>query len=547
MYLIGSLLDGTQTLLLQGVAIDEVTLVNSLYAVLVYIVFWLGSAILIYLLLASLFISIEKLDMAKLETFFVQHGNNTNLKRIWNKHSCLMYAIILILCWAPYIVYFFPGCITSDMSRQLAIYFGGTELPRNNFFPWLVSMVYGGIYSAGTILDKSGTLGLFLLTILQATIATYIFSTITKWIQKITKSEVLTLLSLLFFCIFPLIPTYIVSINKDSLHALLFAFFTLQLFLHAFSQSHSIPYSVIYRPISLVIVGLLVSLTRNNGIYIVLPALLCAAVLYKRKSLYAAMAAVLALFIGWNVFLLPALHVAPGNKAEACSLPLQIIASQVAHNENLTEKDLADIQKYLLLNPDEIKQLYNPRSADEVKRYAQIQDWSDIVGVTKLAVKLASKNPIGSIGSALNTTHEAWYPTPNSDGTYHYEYYPYITEDDDWTRLASWYSGSSKASERVKQTNMGSTALFLLRNIAPFSYLYTPGVYCWLLMTLAIYAIYKKTLRKSTCCILVPAFMLELVLIAAPVASLRYALPLVLSLPIYLLAFYSITIENTSH
>ena len=128
---------------------------------------------------------------------------------------------------------------------------------------------------------------------------------------------------------------------------------------------------------------------------------------------------------------------------------------------------------------------------------------------------------------------------PGTPGTYWYEDCPYFCNPRDGFSASGWCPSAEALSEKDDSAvNMGlRNMLYVLHSTFPLSSLYTPGSYFVLLVILYGYVLSKRKGRLAAACSMLPLVVLEAVLFAAPCGSVRYALPLVFSLPFALLLF----------
>lgn len=134
---------------------------------------------------------------------------------------------------------------------------------------------------------------------------------------------------LAFLALFPLVPTYTISIGKDGLHAFLLALLCLQTFLFVMARHRTIPNGRIYSPLAIAIVSLLVAFTRNNGIFLVVPPLAVLAIATRDRRIIAVTAAVVIASFAWMRVIIPSLGVQSFGSKEALSIPAQIVGANL--------------------------------------------------------------------------------------------------------------------------------------------------------------------------------------------------------------------------
>ncbi len=448
--------------------------------------------------------------------------------------------LIILIAWLPYIVTYFPGSYSDDTSRQLAQYFHFNGLYPTTHFPYAVAILYGSLFEVGLQFDPSGNMGTFLMFLVQLILMFFVIAQIMIWMRRLCKRRGLVYFAVLFFALLPLFPVYALTIEKDTLHACFVVLFALQLFLGALKQRNTakIQQSFVYHPIAIALVALGVSLTRNDGIFIVTFALILYTLVCKSKKFLAVTLSVFAISALWYGPAIYALGVVREGSNEALSLPVQIIGNAASHDYSLDDETTSVIERSFSRSYAEVGQTYMPRLSDPMKDALTIDQpgYPSTGDVIHASIRVFSRYPLQSLSAAFNTTL-CWYPF--TIGTYYSETgvtFP-TTSIDDWEQ-PGWHPSWSTWTEKADATAGFFQFCQNIRNIPPINIFYSIGMYSWLMLFIFAYALYRKFLVKETCLALSPLFVKELVLFAAPVGSLRYALPLIMSLPIILLLFY---------
>ena len=438
--------------------------------------------------------------------------------------------LILIILWLPYLIVFFPGSLPTDTARQLGQWYGARGVALDNHFPYLTTLIYALIYSCGRYFGSNGVASMVFLTVFQTVCGAYVFSISLKRLENVFHSNI-ALIALLFFGLFPVIPTYVLSISKDYLHALAVLYFCVCLLLFYRQDSAAEQKLSIKSRIEIVISSILVLLTRNNGFVIVFIGLIALIAFSESKRFKLLLFSLnVIFFLLWNSFLLPIFGVLPTESGEMLSIPVQIVG-RVYQSEREVPKDLdAQIRSFFDSDDFDIKKAYNPLISDPLKGHLKFDDEHSPIDFVVLSLRLGCLYPCTSLSGALCTTFAYWYPF--TQGTYWMEDAPYYSWDQ-WSLIdAGWFDGYSWSQEWNDKHVIDSAALndFHLNGVV--SILYKPGFYCWLyLVLICLSSIYKKY-QREVAIFCVPMFSLLLSLVAGPCASLRYTLPFIFSLPI---------------
>lgn len=450
--------------------------------------------------------------------------------------------LILTICWLPYIVAWFPGAITSDQSNQLAQFFGFGGIPLTDRFPYLAGVVFSGLYKLGLLFDSSGICGIFFMTLLQMGIALFVCVTIIRWIQYLSRSRYVIVFSVVFFALFPLVPVYVVSIGKDGIHAFLLALYCLQIFLNLESRRRQLPASRLYSPWAIVATALLISFTRNNGIYLVMPPLVVMLLFTRSREFLIATASVLFLCAVWMRVLVPSFGVASFGSREVLSIPAQIVGANLAAGNGMDDGTKAVLEESYSASLDVVGARYVPEISDPSKGLLVVgeQGRTSTAEYCRAALVLVREHPFTSLVAICKTTMSMY---PATYGTYWDEDCPYYCSPDDGYAAPGWCPSAMALTEKGGSAvnSVFRDLLHVIHRVFPLSILYTPGTYFILLVLLYGYVLAKGAGRLSVLCATLPLVMLEAVLFAAPCGSVRYALPLIFSLPFLLLLFETIS------
>ncbi len=442
----------------------------------------------------------------------------------------------IALCWLPYLIVFFPGSMPTDTARQLAQWFGTGGVPLSNHFPYLTTVLYGAVYSLGNAVEGTGTGGMLALTVLQYALGLVAFGLVLLALRKVAAPKWLLVASTVFVALLPIIPTYVVSISKDYLHALCVAVFCAQLLLLVLSRKGGKNPGRLAQWWAIALVALLVCLTRNNGVVVAGVGLLAAAIALRSLKGGACLVAVMAAFLCWNSAVLPACNVQPTEPREALSIPAQVVARSYAMGYEPAASDAAVLAECTSGNLQDLATLYNPRISDPAKGVV-VAEKSQVAQYVGAALDVAAAHPGSALAAALGTTYGFWYP--GCLGTYWAEDIPYYS-DDPWSLIDSgWFAGAGWAGEWNAAHSLQCKVLHGVHLLIPgVSHLYRPGTYCWLALFVLAFALQFKVNRKAAAVVLLPLLGLFATLVAGPCASLRYTLPFIFSLPVVLAALF---------
>lgn len=442
----------------------------------------------------------------------------------------------IALCWLPYLIVFFPGSMPTDTARQLGQWFGTGGVPLDNHFPYLTTVLYGTVYSAGNAIEGSGIGGMFALTVLQYVFGLVAFGAVLLVLRKVLAPKWLQIAGTLFVALFPIIPTYVVSISKDYLHALCVAVFCAQLLFLVISTRNGSRSGKLASWWAIGLLALLVCLTRNNGVVVAGVGLLAAAIALRSLKGAGCLVAVLVAFLCWNSVVLQACNVQPTEPREALSIPAQVVARSYAMGYEPSASDAAVLVECTSCNLHDLAALYNPRISDPAKSVVAA-DKTQVLQYVGASLGVAVAHPGNALAAALNTTYGFWYP--GCLGTYWAEDIPYYS-DDPWSLIDSgWFAGADWADEWNNAHKLQCKVLHAIHLLIPgVSHLYRPGTYCWFILFVLAFALQFKANRKAAAVVLLPLLGLFATLVAGPCTSLRYTLPFIFSLPVMLAVLF---------
>lgn len=443
---------------------------------------------------------------------------------LFDSHPFLFPWAIILLCWLPYLLAFYPGCPNWDAFGQLKQIFGIWEM--NHHHPLLPTALMGGCMQLGRFFG-SDNLGIFFYTLLQTLAFSASLAFSIWYMTKIKTPDWLRGLSLLFFAVFPLFPGYAQWVVKDTLFVACMVIYTVFL-----AETLRRPVNILQRPLRLLcffLSTILVCLLRNNGIFIILlslPLLLLAVPTKTGKCRVLCLTlATAAVFGGYMKILLPALQIPNGSIAETLSIPFQQTARYGReHPEDITPEEQAVIQK--IFNGADIYTDYNPEISDPVKnQFNKASAQEDLEAYFQVWFQQLLRHPSTYLQATLHNIYGYFYPdiemweyggrgfgtvsATDTDGDFHF-YNP------------GQLAGARKILE-------GWTDLW--RDIPGIGAFYRIGTYTWLLAIMLAYLISRK---KGRCLVLLlPGIVVILVCMASPVNRyVRYFLPVIAAMPV---------------
>ncbi len=468
----------------------------------------------------------HKLDLSKIKIPSIL----TKFSNYYEKHPYKTTVFIILICWLPYIISFYPAILSPDPSNQIKQYFGmpthyieGVKLIDENVVitnhhPVFHTAILGGFAKIGYFLD-SINIGLLMFSIFQIFLVISAITYLLVYLKKLNVPFIFRLVTIAVFALVPVFPLYAMSSVKDTFFGALLVFYLIEL--------HKLLTKTDYKLINYIILGLLIlfmMLVRNNGIYMILFSfpILIFILKDKRKALLLVLFLSVFTYEAHNKILLPSLHITSGSIRETLSIPFQQTARYVKYYaDDLTKKEKKTIDK--ILNYDTLASRYKPNISDPVKNEFNKNTTSkDLIAYFKVWFKCFFRHPGVYFDATINTVYGYFYPN-TSNWYIYYSYDERLPE----SGLDYHYNNLGIVRNALSSYGVAYPYIPLLGSIVNI------GFVVWIYLYLLCMFIVEH--KKSLITLLMPALSLVLILVAGPVNTyFRYIFPIVLSLPLIL-------------
>lgn len=444
----------------------------------------------------------------------------------WHKNIGVISFCAVFICWLPWIIMNYPGSIGNDAKYQLRQYFGINEFTAHH--PPLSTWIMGTLaYIGREVMDIN--FGIFLYVFLQTVFGALISAISIKKLSQLGVGLKYCMLAILFFCL-PLWGGAVQFYNKDFLYTEVVCLFCICIMEIVKTGLCTIKNAVI-----VVIVGILASLLRNNGIYTVIPTILVLAVWLKnidRKRMWGAVCATLIIYYGIVKIAYPLAGITPGSIREMLSIPFMQTARYVCtYGDEVTEYEKEVIDSVLdyeaLVN-------YNPKHADPVKDTYK-NDNSKLPEYFKVWFKMFLKHPGNYVEAFLNKGADYMAPVDASSSGQLILVY---RTDDFSSKMGITHPFGHRFIDLLTETGK------FFMEFPPFELLYMAGTYTWVLSVCILLLARKKIYHGII--LFIPGIMNVLICIASPTWDIRYALPLMAVIPLYVgWTWYMVKIHRT--
>lgn len=442
------------------------------------------------------------------------------------KHYFLFSFIVISIFWVLYVLCHLPGSVPYDGYRQINMFYGIE--PISNHHPWLLTMFFGLLMNIGR--NISDNFGVFLIVAVLFTSEALCYATVCNKIKKWNAPFWFNVFSLSFFSILPVFGAYSQVVMKDGIFSALFAlFFVLYVDISRTCVLGKKMDNPVKMFIALFVVELLVCLTRNNGLYMILPAdILLFFFVTKGKGKYV-LTLTICLILSYYCLdnkLATMVGVAPGSKREMLSIPFQQTARYLKeYPDDVTAFEKESIAT--VLSYDSLAEIYEPEISDHVKdTFRNSSTTKELMNYFKAWFSMFLRHPGVYFEATFNNTYGYYYPFHNCNKLGAYQFYiqgaPLATGDFDISYVIP---------ENIR--SLCDSYANMWRQVPVLAQLVNPATYTWILFIMAGYLIYSK--KNKGLLILVAPFLNIAVCIASPVNGyLRYAIPLIACMPVLL-------------
>ena len=483
----------------------------------------------------------------KISTSKLKETTNKVYNFIFIKHSFIMPLVIILICWLPYLIAYYPGILGADQSNQVK-QFLGYDIPEwsasnstklidenvkiTNHHPVLHTIGIGLCAKLGLAIGNVN-FGIFIFTLMQYILLGIALANIINFMKKLKVPYWIKVLSLLLFALSPTIAVCSVQVNKDVIFASLIILYVIQLY--ELIKSSNNKKLTIKSCIGIIILSLLVCLFRNNGIYAIVLSLPFVAIIDKlnRKQILISSITVLIIYQLIISVILPLFKIPNSGIREMLSVPFQQTARYVKeHGEEVTEEEKQIIDK--ILDYDTLAERYDPLLSDPVKRdYNKNATTEDLINYFKVWFAQFLKHPTTYIQATMNNVYGYFYPETNLR---QYNYYM-VNSIEDINEIENFDYGYIDELQGERHFIKGIASI--ITKFPGISWTMNIAFNVWLIMIIFVYLIYSKKNRYII--YLLPFISIILVCILSPVnAAYRYSISFIFGMPLTVAIFIDI-------
>ena len=464
--------------------------------------------------LYKLFMSFPIFYVILVRIFPILEGFKINGERKQNKKLFFKCFIGILLLWLPYFLIYFPGFLSVDSVDQIA------QIVNNSFtnhHPVFHTMFEYIPYNLGMTIFNNPVIATSLITITQMIIMSLIFSYLICFLYKRNINKIIMIIVFLYYAILPMNVLYSMILWKDIIFAGLIIILSIQLLKIIETKQFTVKQMIIFG-----IICLITMLFRHNALYMMFLLAIVLIIVY-RKSIKYILPTFVIVFASYFIINIPVFNyfnIERSSSAEYIAIPLQQIGRIAYKNLEIPEESESVINK--LMPIELIKQVYNPMSVNPIKfnENFDVEYFNNNKGeVFKAYLNIISKHFGTAVEGYFTATLGYWYPNVD-EWTVPSE----VAQNNLGIKQEGIIPGKSKITDR------------LITKLVPlYNFIWSIGLYVWLIIFAIGYILYKKEYRKLIVYVPIIGIWLSL-MVAAPVyAEYRYMYPFVTTLPLMLL------------
>lgn len=494
------------------------------------------------------------IGIAVISFFVFDIANRVNIEQLGengagNKKLFLKLFIIMAVCWVPYMIIVSPGTMNPDVKDQLAQITGNEEISwtaktlaekpgdilLNNHHPVFHTLLLGIFFKFGELVG-SYFLGMELYGIFQCLVFAAVLTYFVIKLKEYGLPKNLQRVVFVFFTLCPLFPLWGMTYMKDTMFAIALSLVTILLY-DSFRQPEKFGKK---KYAALLFALLLLMVIRNNGFYLALVLLPFVIIHFRKDKKFllkigsVLLVAMLIFKVGYTGILFSSLGIREGSPREMLSVPFQQTARYITEYEDEITPEEEDAILTVLggheLTLEELGKRYQPCLSDGVKTsFNKNTTTDDLVNYIKVWFAQLTKHPLVYIEAFLNLNY-SWFCF---DSEWDLIYYNGITDEVIPNNFEGLDNPDSLSGVRtiLNQVIKGIDQIPLVNCLFEFSF------YTWLYVIVFIAMLIRKRHKELLACL--PIFANYMICFVGPVAYMRYALPMVVCVPLVLFITFS--------
>lgn len=434
------------------------------------------------------------------------------------KRGFFLFWLLYFASFIPAFLGGYPGLFAADAPNQVGWTFSGWLTAHH---PLLHTGILCGIFSICRSLQLSDNTAAAIYTVLQMLALSGVFAYFSCFLKKEKAGLALQIGTFLFFCAMPFHALMAIYTTKDTIFSAVFLVCLIKIY--QMCKAPEIYFQGYKKIMGAVLCFSLLLLFRNNGFHTLLlcfPFLLFYLWKYWKKLLLFFFC-VLAVYQFYHGPVLKLTGAEAGNVREAYSVIIQTLGRTYVAAGDIRPEEMDVIRPVL---SEEALALYTPDLSDSIKNYFHTEAFEkNKLEFIKTWLKIGWRNKKIYMDGFLNTTYAFWYPNANN------EYLEFVCFDIEKENPNYPHVKMQPLNDNFYQyyKAIGTDAVF--REIPILRELLSMGFYFWFLVWISLYVCYRKEYRKLLW--LLPLWTYMATSLLGPAALLRYAYPLMISVP----------------
>lgn len=316
--------------------------------------------------------------------------------------------VIILLCWLPYFLRFFPGTLSPDSLSELKTIISNFEVVSDHH-P-VIHMLFISIpYNLGVKIFGSMTAGVALATITQMLIMASIFSALIVFLKNRNINKYILLIVLVYYALVPMHGFYSVVMWKD----IIFSGTLLVLTMETVKILEKIDNLKFKNMTSFIVASIFCVFFRNNAVYMYMVLAVLTFVLFRKQIKYFLGAFIIVFGVYFIVKgpIFSYFNVMQTESAEYIGMPLQQIGRMAFKGVEFNEYETEELNKLMPL--DIMKVSYNPQVSDGIKfnkNYDSSVFDENKGKYLKIWAGLVVKHPSTATEAYMTSTLGYWYP-----------------------------------------------------------------------------------------------------------------------------------------
>lgn len=413
--------------------------------------------------------------------------------------------LTLLIVYIPYVILSYPAIFMGDCRSVILQGFNFSEgtsdylilidenVKLNGHHPVIYTLFVHVCLVIGKTIFGSYNIGIFLVSISQLLMVCAVASMSIHILARAGIHENILLGFIAYFAFAPRIQNYMFLITKDVLSGCMMLLFLLSLF-----QGIQGKTSWKRALAGIILCGVMSSLFRNEGKYVILASIVIIFFLvkeYRKMLLVSGITIAVCVGLFFDI-LMPAFHITSTSKREALSVPFQQTARYFRdYPDGITEEEWEAVSA--VLDASTIGKIYVPTLSDRVKNtFREEATKEELMTYFKVWIQMGLKHPGVYVQATLNNYYNYFYPGAEFARVYSYNWsrnrMNNVNSYEDLQGIGvSFHYPEILNKERIEYEKLRETFF----SIPVFSLLRNSAAYVWILVLLVFYLVKEKNCK----------------------------------------------------